>query len=175
MYCPKCGIENPDNGKFCRGCGANLINVLAIVNGEITIENVLSEGDDHSELYSSGVRNVILGMGFLLTSIFVKTMPGDTYYWLFFMIPAFCLTASGVSRILKSDSKKKERALRAKTFQRLPIQQNQPPASLPPTNTEYIAPMVNYTTDDLIVPSVTEETTKHLKIKKELSAPIKPT
>src|SRR5438067_12376752 len=24
MYCPKCGIQNNDGTKFCRGCGENL-------------------------------------------------------------------------------------------------------------------------------------------------------
>ncbi len=166
MFCPKCGIQNPDHGKFCRSCGANLINVLAVVNGEIVVENAQIEDPSHSELFTTGVRNVILGMGFLVTSIFVKTMPGDTFYWLFFMIPAFFLTASGVSRILKSESKKNERELRAKVVQPLTIPKSQSHASLSPGETDYIGPSVNYTTDDVVVPSVTEETTKHLKMKK---------
>ena len=24
MYCPKCGRQNPDNAKFCQGCGERL-------------------------------------------------------------------------------------------------------------------------------------------------------
>ena len=32
MFCPKCGLQNADETKFCRGRGADLGNVLAVVN-----------------------------------------------------------------------------------------------------------------------------------------------
>ena len=70
MFCPKCSTENPDNSKFCRSCGANLSNVLAAIEGNFIENQPVSI--EIAELYSTGVRNVILGMGFLVTSIFLK-------------------------------------------------------------------------------------------------------
>ena len=34
MFCPKCGIENPDNGKFCRKCGVNISVVSEVMGAE---------------------------------------------------------------------------------------------------------------------------------------------
>ncbi len=167
MFCPKCGIENPDNGKFCRSCGANLINVLAVVNGSFALEqNPIIENND-PDIYSKGVRNVILGFGFGLVSMLLFTMPGNTIFWLFFMIPGFYLLASGVMKILKAEALIKEKSARPTVIQIPTLPQNQPINALPPTSTDYVSPIgKSYTTDNLAVPSVTEETTKHLEVKK---------
>jgi hypothetical protein len=189
MFCPKCGVENPDNGKFCRGCGANLTHVLAVVDGEILIKDDLTVEDDfaklyeakikkgieksmesennYADLYSTGIRNVILGLGFFLVGLFLKVMPPhDTFLWVLMMIPGFCLLASGVRRILKSEVMKKEISSRAEAIQQPTLSQNRSVKSLPPTQAEYISPLESFTTNDLVAPSVTEETTKHLKMKK---------
>ncbi|MEK7724036.1 MAG: zinc ribbon domain-containing protein [Acidobacteriota bacterium] len=165
MFCPKCGIENPDNGKFCRGCGANLTNVLAVVEGEIIAESSVELNDNYTEIYTTGIRNVILGMGFIVTSIFLKTMPpADGFLWLLFMIPAFFLTASGVARILKAEEIKKSRNTKANVILKSTLSEKQPFEQLPPNQTDYVSPIGKYKTKDLVVPSVTEETTKHLKV-----------
>lgn len=164
MFCPKCGIENPDNGKFCRGCGANLTNVLAVVDGEIIAESSVELNDNYTEIYTTGIRNVILGMGFVVTSIFLKTMPpADGFLWLLFMIPAFFLTASGVTRILKAEEIKKSRNTKANVILKPALSEKHSINQLPPNQTEYVSPVSSFTTKDLVVSSVTEETTKNLK------------
>jgi hypothetical protein len=163
MFCPKCATENPDNSKFCRSCRANLSNVLLAVEGEIVEKDIEIQNSKYSDLYSSGVRNVILGFGFFLTTVFVKSMPGDTYFWLLFLIPAFCLLASGVSRILQAENVKKEKP----TIIYPPtLSANQANTALPPIHTEYVSPISKFETNDLVPTSVTEETTQHLKISK---------
>ncbi len=162
MFCPKCGTENPNDGRFCRVCGANLVNVLAFVEGSLVTESEFVADEKIANLYSSGIRNIILGFGFFLTSIFVKSIPGDTYFWLLFMIPAFCLLASGIPRIVKYEELKKANKLR------LPAAQNfaetQLKQALPPSQVDYIKPNTKFKTEELIErpPSVTESTTKNL-------------
>ena len=43
MFCPKCGLQNAEEAKFCRGCGTDLSNVLAVVEGKLPEMPALSE------------------------------------------------------------------------------------------------------------------------------------
>ena len=35
MFCPKCGTQNPETGKFCRSCGTDLGNVSQALTGQL--------------------------------------------------------------------------------------------------------------------------------------------
>jgi hypothetical protein len=169
MFCPKCASENPDNGKFCRSCGANLSNVLAAVEGEILFENEYSNKISVGELRSTAIRNIVLGFGFLFTAVFLFTIPPrDGIFWLFAMIPGFCLLASGISRYVKSDALKKESKTRIAVPHPPMFPETHSKKELPPTQTDYVKPQESiYKTDDLNGEplSITEATTHHLEIK----------
>lgn len=165
MFCPKCGIENPDNGKFCRSCGANLSNVLAVVEGILSEEEVAKNSP--AELFSTGVRNIVLGFGFLAASVFLFTIPPrDGIFWLLMMIPGFCLLASGIGRIIKSNAVKKE----VNEAHHPSLSTKHSGRELPPSQTDYVKPQSSiYETDDLTAEprSVTESTTRHLQMDSE--------
>jgi len=169
MFCPKCATENPDNGKFCRSCGANLSNVLAAVEGDFFVENASSSEDSVAELRSTAIRNIILGFGFLFTAVFLFTIPPrDGFFWLFALIPGFCLLASGISRYVKSDALEKERKNRVIFPNTSTLPANQPQKELPPIQTDYVKPQKSlYKTEDLMPSSVTEDTTRQLEMKSE--------
>jgi hypothetical protein len=166
MFCPKCGLQNADNIKFCRGCGADLSNVLAVVDGKLSER--LEKSENPNDLYSSGIRNLLLGIGFFIISILLNRIPPhDTFFWLLLMFPAFSLIASGISRIVKANGIKSKNA---DVIQPNSFPANQPHAALPPVQTEYINPSKSiYETDDLVGQplSVTEPTTRHLKMDSE--------
>lgn len=171
MFCPKCGIENPDNGKYCRSCGASLSNVLAVVEGSLLPEQMLDAEGNRAELFSTGIRNVILGFGFLAAAVFLFTIPPrDGIFWLLMMIPGFSLLASGISRLVKADALKKERTALVNVIQPPTFAATQPKKELPPTRTDYVKPQSSiYETDDLSPAphSVTENTTRHLEMNSE--------
>src|SRR5215203_762590 len=67
MFCPKCGSQNSDETKFCRGCGSALSSVLALVEGR-EIAHVPAYAEKHIHLFSSGLRGLITGFGFLIVA-----------------------------------------------------------------------------------------------------------
>jgi len=156
MFCPKCGSQNVDESRFCRGCGADLTGVLAVIEGKPALGRPVAE--KQIDLFSSGIRNVVLAFGFAALAFIIAMIPGDTHFWVMFLIPAFILLASGISRIIKANWLKE---LRDEEANRLSSRQT---PVLAAGQQDYIKPSI-YETDNLLeVPaSVTEGTTKNLK------------
>jgi hypothetical protein len=178
MFCPKCGTENPETGRFCRRCGTDLGNVSSALSGELTPAIPATYTDRHGrvhsnnpeDLWSNAVRSMVMGIGFLIISavLYFTGVAGGRAWWWAMLFPAFTFLATGFSQLARVKSVEKHRT-NAK-----PVMPNQfsAPASnqqLPPTQTEYVKPQNSiYDTGDLVSPpSVTENTTRHLEINKE--------
>jgi hypothetical protein len=182
MFCPKCGIKNPDDGKFCRSCGVDLGNVSAAMSGTLAplvsnhgldagtahIQNESRRRSDPAEVYGDSIKSIISGIGFLIVSmalLFTGVANGRTWWWAM-LFPAFMFLAKGISDLLKS---RKIESLRApfmstesKTFGPMAAVH-----SLPLKQADYISPDPRYKTGDLVPPSVTDNTTKLLEIDHE--------
>ncbi len=177
MFCQKCGTKNPDNGKFCRSCGIDLavISEPQGINLQTSEHYIDRKGKIRSnnpdDLWSSGIRNTISGIGFLIVSmaLLITNVAGGNSWWWAMLFPAFSLLASGIGSIAKSKRlEKKNLPMQAQTQ---PTLFAQPPtnASLPPSQTDYVKPKGSiYDTGELVAPpSVVEATTRHLEINSE--------
>ena len=183
MFCPKCGAENPETGKFCRSCGVDLGGVNLALSGKLSKkggDDFFCTGDpvkdairrnDPAEVSADGVRAIITGMGFLIVSVvlFTTGVTGGKAWWWAMLFPAFTFLAKGISDMVKSRKMERSRvavspvsaqAIGGAGFQNSP---------LPPPQQQFVAPLAEsrYKTGDLVPPSVTEDTTRHLQMDQE--------
>jgi hypothetical protein len=188
MFCPKCGAENPDTGRFCRGCGTDLSGVSKALNKKSSDDEDIWGGDwwgDSSgfgdstgkkdpekseDVFSGGVGSIFMGIGFAIASIvlFTTGVAGGKSWWWALLIPAFIFLANGFTEIAKAKRLEKKEA-KANPLMQDQIASTTTKLNLPPTQADYVKPQVSiYETDDLVAPpSVTEQTTKHLEINQE--------
>lgn len=177
MFCQKCGTKNPDNGKFCRHCGTDLAVMpqqpgINLKPSDYYIDRrgrVRSNNPD--DLWSSGIRGTIMGVGFLIVSLalLITGVANGHNWWWAMLFPAFTSLSVGIGNIAKSKRlEKKNSALPAPAppalFDRTP--QN---AALPSSQTDYVKPKSSiYDTGELLAPpSVVEGTTRHLEMNSE--------
>lgn len=179
MFCPKCGTKNPDDGKFCRTCGVDLGNVSAVISGDLPatmtnpavvhLHHEAKRKSDPNEVYGDAIRSIIFGIGFLIISIallFTGVAGGRAWWWAM-LFPAFTFLAKGISDYMKYGKMKNAGN---NISARHPAELNQPYASpgLPPTRTDFVsAEDPRYKTGDLVPPSVTDSTTRHLEMNTE--------
>ncbi|MCO6510150.1 MAG: zinc-ribbon domain-containing protein [Aridibacter famidurans] len=197
MFCPKCGTENPEEGKFCRKCGTDLAVVSRAIGSEthtgldlmgVGYGDEINAGVDDSssgswsgscapensnkpdDLFAAGIKNAVLGVGFLIISAvlyFTGVAGGHTWWWAM-LFPGFALLAGGVGSISKA--KRLERKLFAGGRVRTNSVASKPAQrELGEAKTEFVpaGQSGKYDTGDLVPPSVVEGTTKHLKMDSE--------
>jgi hypothetical protein len=162
MFCPKCGSQNADKTKFCRGCGVELgaLLVAAPASGRKASRgaDARSLAEKQIDIYSRGLRGLMIGVGLILVAAFALILTTRSLpVALFSLIFGVVLLGTGVSRLVQA------KGLKA-------LSERAEPAALPSGQTEYIKPARSvFDTDDLsAVPvSVTENTTRHLELDSE--------
>ena len=176
MFCPKCGSQNPDDGRFCRSCGADLGNVSAALSGKLPQAPYVVDPRKRGVSWQSAITKIFTGLAFLIVSIIlaVTNTAGAEVWWFWLLIPGFATLGGGIAQFVQL--KKLEKLEAGFAPQNTQNSQNNlsaaPPANaLPPTQTDYVAPPKQsiYDTGDLVERpgSVTESTTRHLQMDSE--------
>jgi hypothetical protein len=182
MYCPKCGTQNPNDGKFCRSCGVDISAVPAALSGNLSpisaelgldpgtaqIHHEARRRSDPNEVYGDSIKNSITGFGFLVVSmaLLMTGVAGGKAWWWAMLFPAFAFLARGVSDMLKSRKMERSRGIGGNAEQRgLPASDAQ--QSLPSAAAGFQMPETRFKTGDLFPPSVTDGTTKLLELGNE--------
>ena len=163
MFCPKCGSENGDETKFCRGCGANLGGVLASLDekrkrGTAIFDDLGKPKRSLEEraiiLQSRAIRGAITSVAFLLGSgLLLFVAPPTGIAWIVLLTLGLVVLAGTIAR-----------ATQASGYRKLAAKQQ--PAELGAARQEFVQPPRSiYDTDDLTATpfSVTERTTNLLR------------
>lgn len=181
MFCPKCGTQNPDKGKFCRSCGTDLSPVSEALSGKTnnkmpdfgitaTIQPLNFKGHKDKPIsWEGAITKFFMGLAFIVVSIVLAVTGMGKGWWFWLLIPAFGMIGSGIAQYIQL--KKTEQYQQNSSLSPPPAQNviSSPPqnSALPPPTPEYIAPETRYKTGDLVPPSVTDGTTRHLEINSE--------
>jgi zinc-ribbon domain len=97
MYCPKCGAQAGDETKYCRACGQSLTLV-----SQAMMKSLPADDKDQQKL-EKAIKNISLGIGFLIVSFVAANIFGEPMNWMlcFSMLIAGMVPLSiGVAEIL---------------------------------------------------------------------------
>ncbi len=165
MFCPKCGSQNPETGKFCRSCGTDLGNVSSALSGHPPRSLVDRKGKPIS--WEGSITKFATGLAFLVVSIVlgVTNMAGGRVWWFWMLIPAFTMMGAGIAQFIQLRKQEKATGFHSTIESQvgLPASSN----SLPEAQTEFASVESRYKTGDLVPPSVTDSTTRRLEMDSE--------
>ena len=165
MFCPKCGGQNPENGKFCRGCGTDLGNVSQALTGNLPRPQQLLDHKGKPVSWDRAIPKLFTGLAFFVVSIVLAFSNMGRGWWFWMLIPAFTSLGAGVAQLIQLRKAEKGGmvypTVRADS---LHAAQN---TTLPPPQSEWVSPESRYKTGDLVPPSVAEGTTRHLEMDSE--------
>ena len=165
MFCQKCGQQNPDNGKFCRACGTDLGNVTqALTDAKKTQPLVDRRGRPIS--WDRAITGMFMGLAFLIVSIILGVSGMGRGWWFWMLIPGFMMLGSGIAKYVQLKKLQQSRGETSPSAV-VAIENSGQPSALPPQQTGFVSPDSRYKTGDLVPPSVTETTTRHLEIDSE--------
>lgn len=169
MFCPKCGKENSDTGRFCRSCGADLGNVSAALSGKLPQPQNLVNEKGKPVSWESAISKFFMGLAFLTVAIIlgVTGMAGGKNWWFWMLIPAFAMLGSGVAQYIQIKKNESQGVNFVPQNTQNVISSAPQHSALPPTQTEFVSPESRYKTGDLVPPSVIENTTRHLQMDSE--------
>ena len=170
MFCPKCGTQNPETGRFCRTCGADLGNVSEALSGNLQRKQNLVDKKGKPVNYESAIVKIFTGLAFLIVAavLGITGIAGGKFYWFWMLIPAFGSLGSGIAQYVQQKKTEQQQRVSFTPPDSLNVISSAPSnTALPPTNTEYVAPDSRYQTGELVPPSVVEGTTRHLEINSE--------
>lgn len=166
MFCPKCGQQNPETGKFCRSCGTDLGNVSQALTG-VPQSQPLIDRKGREITWERPIRQISMGVAFVVVSFILGVSGMGRGWWFWMLVPAFFMLGSGVATIVRLQQTKQERNSGSFPLNEPSFTPSAPQSALPPVGVERVQTDPRYNTGDLVPPSVTDSTTRHLDIESE--------
>lgn len=166
MFCQKCGEKNPDNGKFCRSCGTDLGNPTQALPATKPTQPWAWDKKGRPLNWEGALTTMFMGGAFLTVSIILGLTGKASGWWFWMLIPAFGMLGSGIAKYIQLKKLEQSRGTPTEVVTENVID-TQNRQSLPPQQTQFVSPDPRYKTGDLVPPSVTDATTRHLEIDSE--------
>lgn len=115
--------------------------------------------------WERALKPLALGVAFIVISFILGASGAGKGWWFWLLIPGFMMLASGVAGIVQL-TREPAGGVAASDDHSAALN---PAANtaLPPPQTQWVAPETRYKTGDLVPPSVTEHTTRHLSVESE--------
>jgi hypothetical protein len=172
MFCPKCGTQNPEAGVFCRACGIRLSNATAPLAGSPTAQVQRLVGRRGRPItYESAIAKIFTGLAFVIIACILgyTQAAGGRGWWFWMFIPGFASLGRGIAQWMQIRNGGRgafvDPGIRPEDSDRGIDAAAE--MHLPPAQQEWASAESRYKTGDLVPPSVTETTTRHLDIDKE--------
>ena len=165
MFCPKCGQQNPETGKFCRSCGTDLGNVTSALAAPQPAKQLVNHKGKPIH-WEGAITKFCTGLAFLIISIALSFSRMGDSWWFWMLIPAFGSIGGGIAQYMQLRRAEQGQPVFASP-ESINVIDTQPNNALPPPQTEWVSPESRYKTGDLAPPSVTDNTTRHLEIDSE--------
>jgi len=166
MFCPKCGIQNPESGKFCRSCGTDLGNVSDVLTGRLQIEKGCRNSKGRPITLESAATKFFMGVAFVIVAIALALTGRGGGWWFYMLIPALMFVGGGIAQYMQIRRFEQGRVQFSAESQNV-MTTSAPNAALPPQQTNFVSPESRYKTGDLVPASVTDGTTRHLEVNSE--------
>lgn len=165
MFCPKCGQQNPETGKFCRSCGTDLGNVSSALSAPGQVKPILNHKGKPIH-WEGAITKLFSGLAFLVVACVLAVSNMGRGWWFWLLIPAFGSIGSAVAQYVQLKKAEKGQLAYSPTVSPNAFPSNSNSA-LPPQRTDFVSPESIYKTGDLVPPSVTDNTTRHLEMDTE--------
>lgn len=164
MFCPKCGTQNPETGKFCRSCGTDLGNVSVALSGKLPEPRQIVDRKGRPLSWEGAITKFFTGVAFLVVAIALAVTRMGAGWWFWLLIPAFGSIGAGIAQWVQLKKSEQSGMSSFSSPDRSELASAPQQASLSSSQPEYISPVESrYKTGDLVPPSVTEGTTRHLE------------
>jgi len=166
MFCPKCGQQNPENGKFCRACGTDLGNLSEALTMTATAKQRLTDRRGRPISLESAITKIFSGIAFLIVAgiLGYTNIAAGRVWWFWMLIPAFGALGTGIAQMIQVRRLEGRKTVLPPAD---PALTGPLVGSLPSPQTQWAQPDSAYRTGDLVPPSVTDNTTRHLEMDSE--------
>jgi hypothetical protein len=167
MFCPKCGQQNPETGKFCRSCGTDLGNISEALSSQAAVKPpVVLNHKGKPISYESAIAKIFSGLAFIAVAIALAFTIGKGW-WFWMLIPAFGSLGSGIAQWLQVRNAQKHQPYVEASGTDRAFASGTADQQLPGAQQQWTSDNSRYKTGDLVPPSVTDATTRHLELDSE--------